>query len=269
MIREAAFAGPMGFYAGTRESLMAQIERYVVPGAPKVKALGVMSPHAGYDYSGPVAGELWSKVVVPETVVILAPNHHGMGELFSIWPEGSWRTPLGEVQIDQEITNAITERCPLVQQDPSAHGREHSAEVQVPFMQYFRDDVKLAAIVIADHRLEPLQQLGEALAEVIAGMTREVPVVASSDLSHFETQAKANELDKMALDEVVAMDEEGLWRVVHSKGISMCGVSPTIAMLTCAKKLGATEAALLRYQTSGDVTGDRSRVVGYGAVVVK
>jgi len=259
----------MSFYAGTRESLTAQIERCLVPDAPKEKALGVVSPHAGYDYSGPVAGELWSKVVVPETVVILAPNHHGMGELISIWPEGLWQTPLGDVQVDQEITDAITAACSLVQPDPSAHGREHSAEVRVPFIQYFREDVRLAAVVIADHRLEPLQQLGEALAEVVAGTEREVLVVASSDLSHFETQTKANELDGMALDKVVAMDEEGLWRVVHNKGISMCGVSPTIAMLTCAKKLGATEATLLRYQTSGDVTGDMSRVVGYGAVVVK
>ena len=269
MIREAAFAGPTSFYAGTRESLTAQIERYLVPGAPKEKALGVMSPHAGYDYSGPVAGELWSKVVVPETVVVLAPNHHGMGELFSIWPEGAWQTPLGEVPVDQELTDAIVEKCSLVQRDPSAHGREHSAEVQVPFIQHFRDDVKLAAIVMADRRLEPLQQLGEALAEVIAETTREVLVVASSDMSHFETQAKANELDRLALDAVVAMDEEGLWRVVHSKGITMCGVSPTIVMLTCVKKLGATEATLLRYQTSGDVTGDMSQVVGYGAVIVK
>lgn len=269
MIREAAFAGPMRFYAGTRESLTKQIERYIVPDAAKETALGVLSPHAGYDYSGPVAGELWSRIVVPETIVILAPSHHGVGARFAVWPEGSWVTPLGEVRVDQEVTDAILDRCPLVRRDPSAHYDEHSVEVQVPFAQYFRRDVKLVALVIAEHRLELLQQLGEALACVIGEAGRGVLVVASSDMSHFETQATANELDHMALDRVLALDEAGLWRVVHERRISMCGVSPTVSMLACAKKLGGTTAALVRYQTSGDVTGDMSGVVGYAGVTVK
>lgn len=269
MIRKAAFAGPMRFYAGTRERLTEQIERYVMPDAAKETALGVISPHAGYDYSGPVAGELWSKIEAPETTVILAPNHHGMGEPFALWPSGSWETPLGEVRVDQELTDAIADQCPLVSRDPSAHYGEHAVEVQVPFLQYFRNDAKLVAMVLSEHRLEPLQQLGEALARVIAEAGRDVLVVASSDMSHFETQSTANELDHMALDQVLALDEAGLWRVVRDGRISMCGVSPSISMLACAKKLGATEATLVRYQTSGDVTGDMSRVVGYAGVTVR
>ena len=267
MIRQADFAG--SFYPSARGDLEAQIEKCVDADAERESAIGVISPHAGYVYSGLVAGALWSRVELPDTVVILAPNHHGAGRRLALWPEGEWATPLGNAAIDQDLTDAIAEACPLVDRDPVAHRGEHSAEVQVPFLQYFKPDVQLASIVIAERQLAPLKELGAALAGVIERSAKRVLVLASSDMSHFETQATANQLDRMALEQVEAMDEDGLWRVVHERRISMCGVSPTIAMLACAKKLGAAEAEIVKYQTSGDVTGDMSRVVGYAAVIVR
>jgi len=258
----------MRFYEGTESALRAQIERFLVPDAAKEAALGIMGPHAGYVYSGPVAGELWSRAAVTDTVVVLAPNHTGTGEPMALWPEGAWETPLGRVEIDAALSGALAAGCSWVTPDPSAHMAEHSAEVQVPFMQYFRPDAKLVAVVISEHRLDRLVDLGQALAQAITQSAGDVLVVASSDMSHFETQERAHALDHAAIEQVLALDERGLWETVRDQRISMCGVGPTVAMLTCTKALGATQARLVRYQTSGDVTGDLRQVVGYAGVLV-
>ena len=268
MIRKPAFAGPMRFYEGTADGLRAQIEQYVIADAQQTRALGAVSPHAGYAYSGRVAGELWSQVQIPETVVILAPNHRHIGESFAIWPDGAWLTPLGESLIDEDLTDAIVEAHPAVCKDSSAHLQEHSAEVQLPFLQYFRPDVSIVSIIVAERECARLERFGHALAGVIAETGRDILVLASSDMTHFETQATANKLDHMALERVLALDEVGLWEVVRRHRISMCGVAPTVAMLACVKRLGAAGARLVRYETSGDITGDTSEVVGYAGVMV-
>lgn len=267
-IRRPAFAGPLRFYEDTDSALRAQIEGFLVPDAAKEAALGIMSPHAGYMFSGPVAGELWSRAAVTDTVVVIAPNHTGTGEPIALWPEGAWETPLGRVEIDAALSDALAAGCSWVTRDPSAHMTEHSVEVQVPFMQYFRPDAKLVAVVVAEHRLDRLVDLGQALAQAITQSTGDVLVVASSDMSHFETQPRAHALDHAAIEQVLALDERGLWETVRDQRISMCGVCPTVAMLACTKALGATQARLVRYQTSGDVTGDLRQVVGYAGVLV-
>jgi len=263
-IRRPAVAGT--FYPGSRESLSRQISGFEVKGECRQRCVGAMAPHAGYVYSGAVAGELYSRIEIPPSVIILAPNHRGPFVRFALSPAAKWQTPLGDVEVDADLAAAIGKAFPALELDAAPHTYEHSAEVQVPFLQHFRPDVKIVPIVIAEHECEPLVELGEAIAECIR--ERDVLIVASSDMTHFEDAASAGRRDKMALEKVLALDPEGLHQVVHANGISMCGVSPAVVMLSAARTLGAKNAELVRYANSGDVSGDRSNVVGYAAVRV-
>jgi len=262
--RKPAVAGT--FYPGFKQSLSRQIGSFEVKGQPKQRCIGVISPHAGYVYSGAVAGELYSKIEIPPSVIILAPNHRGPFVRFALSPADNWQTPLGDVAIDADLAGAIRKAFPTLELDAAPHVYEHSAEVQVPFLQHFRPDVKIVPIVIAEHELEPLVEFGEALAECVRG--GDALIVASSDMTHFENAASAERRDKMALDKVLAIDPEGLHQTVHANDITMCGVSPAVAMLTAARALGAKTAELVRYANSGDVSGDYDSVVGYAAVRV-
>jgi len=245
------------------------IEKFTEKGAKKERAIAVFSPHAGYIYSGRVAGALFSRVEVPEKVIILAPNHTGLGASISLFPDGVWEIPTGEVQIDSEMNKLLREKCPLVEEDTSAHLGEHSAEVQLPFLKYHRSDVKVSVIVLATHDYSELESLGSALAQTVTGIGKEdVLLLGSTDMTHFEPHSRAVAKDKLAIEKILALDPQGLLTTVQKERISMCGVAPATAVLLAAKLLGASRSQLVKYETSGDVTGDKSSVVGYAGIMV-
>lgn len=273
MHRQPAVAGY--FYPGSAESLRKQVEGFVVSGAEKIKAIGILSPHAGLIYSGSVAGAVYSKVELPDTFILIGPNHTGLGAPVSLMASGSWETPLGRVDIDESLAALILSKSPRIREDSLAHLQEHSLEVQLPFIQYFKDTFKIVPIQMLDTRLETCLEVGRAVAEAIkeqgqgsGGRGQGVLVVASSDMSHYEPAAAAKEKDFKAIEQILNLDTEGLYRTVRDTGITMCGYGPAVAMLAASKALGAAKAELIKYANSGEVSGDYEQVVGYAGIVV-
>ena len=267
MIRKPAVSG--SFYSGDATQLKGDIEGFVVKDCTKQSVLGIISPHAGYMYSGRVAGNLYSKVNIPDTVIILSPNHTGYGVPYSIWPGGKWRTPLGDVEVDEEVVNELVYLCDLIEKDQEAHVYEHAAEVQIPFIQYFNPLVKIVVMVISARNIGDLKTIGKSTSQVIQKLRPDALVVASSDMTHHESQTSVNRKDKIAINEVLSLNEDSLYRKVHDMHITMCGIYPAVTMLVCSKERGATKAELVRYETSGDVTGDYDHVVGYAGILIK
>ncbi len=266
-VRQPAVAGR--FYPGRAEALTKEIEKYVEPNAEKICALGCVVPHAGYMYSGHVAGAVYSRLKLPERYVILGPNHTGTGDPLAIMTEGAWQTPLGNARIDNVLAEALMNAFHYLTEDEVAHSSEHSLEVQVPFLQKLVKDFCFVPICVGTGNLEVLTALGHAIAKVLGEEEEPVLIVASSDMNHYETDSITRVKDRKAIDRVLAMDARGLHRVIHEESISMCGYAPTIAMLTAAKLLGATKAELVKYATSGDVSGDREQVVGYAGIAIE
>ncbi|HAD04127.1 MAG: AmmeMemoRadiSam system protein B [Desulfuromonadales bacterium GWD2_61_12] len=265
MQRQPAVAGR--FYPGRAELLLRTLEQ-LIPAAVSVPALGIMVPHAGYVYSGSVAGATFARVDMPSRVVILGPNHHGYGPAASLYAKGTWLTPLGEIAIDEELALQLLASCPLLEADTLAHHLEHSLEVQVPFIQKRSQQTRLVPICLGHLQLPQLLELGAAIGKTLAASPGETLLVASSDMTHYEPEATARRKDHGALAFVLDLDPAGLYRHVVQERITMCGVLPTVVMLAAARTLGATHAELVQYATSGDVTGDQSEVVGYAGVIV-
>ncbi len=266
MIREPIVAGR--FYPSSRSSLEAEIRSFIDEKAPKEDAIGAVSPHAGYVYSGGVAGAVMSRISLKETFVIMGPSHTGGGKPFSIMTEGSWRTPLGRVEIDSKLGKQILTKSRHLEEDHVAHQYEHSIEVQVPFLQYLKPDVKIVPIVLSQAPAVVYKEIGREIAKAIKDSKAETVIIASSDMTHYESQESARRKDTRAIDAVLALDEDQLMREIRDLNISMCGYAPTVALLSAAKDLGAKRAELVKYQTSGDVTGDYSSVVGYAGIIV-
>ncbi len=266
MLRQPAVAGY--FYQGSPSRLRDQVEHFMAKGGEKVRALGILSPHAGLVYSGAVAGAVYSRIELPGTIVLIGPNHTGMGAPVSIMAAGQWMTPFGTLSIDEALSGAVRARCRRVQDDMIAHLREHSLEVQLPFIQYLKEDVRIVPIQMMDTRLETCIELGEAVAGAVRERGGGVLVVASSDMSHYISADEAKKKDRKAIDRILQLDARGLYATVRDEDISMCGYGPAVAMLTACKALGATKAELVKYATSGDVSGDYDQVVGYAGVVV-
>lgn len=266
MKRIPAVAGQ--FYSGTEKPLRAELYEFVEKDTEKVKAIGVVSPHAGYVYSGAVAGKVFSSVVIPPVAVILGPNHSGAGKPFSIMTEGSWMTPLGDAPIDDVLAKDLLSRSRLLEEDDIAHAKEHSLEVQVPFLQYRRPDIRIVPICIGGRGADQYVMLGREIAAVLKARRDGVLIVASSDMSHYEHHEEARRKDGLAIDAILALDEEGMLSRVREHDISMCGYAPVAAMLAAAKELGATRADLVLYRTSGDASGDYRAVVGYAGIRV-
>jgi AmmeMemoRadiSam system protein B len=267
------------FYAGTAESLKAQIEECFThklgPGKLSKVAekgsrnlIGFVSPHAGYMYSGPVAAHGFYNLALdgkPDVTVIFGPNHTGQGSAISIMNDGAWRTPLGDVQVDTETANMIMQEPGVIDLDDSAHMSEHSIEVQLPFLQYlYGSAFRFVPISFLMQDLESSRQVGQATAKAL--MNKNALIIASSDMTHYESQKSAEKKDKLVIEAVEKMDENQLYSTIETHGISACGYGPIVALITAAKILGARNAKLLRYATSGNVTGDFSAVVGYASV---
>jgi AmmeMemoRadiSam system protein B len=266
MIREPAVAGT--FYPGGAAALAAGVDRHLGPAGPSAQpAVGLVVPHAGYMYSGAVAGATYAAAAIPPRVVVLGPNHTGLGfARAALSPSEGWRTPLGTVPADAALQDALA-AGPGVAPDAAAHAREHSLEVQLPFLQRIRPDVAVACVCLSHLSYAEC----ERLARTVAAAARDAAalVVASSDMSHYLPAAEARAADHRALEPLLALDAEGLYRRVHEEEITMCGIIPAVVMLLAARALGARSATLVRYAHSGEVSGDDERVVGYAGVVVR
>ncbi len=266
-IRQPAVAGR--FYPQHPESLRADIECYLSSTAEAAPALGCVVPHAGYMYSGQVAGAVFARIEVPRRCILLCPNHTGMGHPLSIMSAGAWQTPLGLVSIDSEMAGTLKQHLSLLTEDSAAHRAEHAAEVELPFLQVRRPHFSFVPVALGTANFEPLQALGEAIAEVVRVQDEPVLIIASSDMNHYENDQITRIKDQRAIEPILRLDARGLYDTVMNEDISMCGFGPAVAMITAVRSLGATHAELVRYATSGDVSGDREMVVGYAGVVVR
>ncbi|MDD5454611.1 MAG: AmmeMemoRadiSam system protein B [Candidatus Ratteibacteria bacterium] len=267
MIRKPAVAGQ--FYPYEPKQLREQIAGFIKKTIKKEDALGVICPHAGYMFSGPVAGAVYSRINIPDKAVILCPNHTGRGAPFSIVTEGSWATPLGEVKIASEIGKKILKNSKELEEDASAHVSEHSIEVQLPFLQYLNPEISFVPICFAGGDYSSYEDIAAAISNTIKNADEKILMVASSDMSHYESQDVASQKDREAIDAILELDEKLLLKRIGDFNISMCGYVPVTVMLIACKKLGAKTAELVKYQTSGDVIGGYSEVVGYAGMIVK
>lgn len=276
-IRRPCQAG--AFYEGTPESLRKQIEDCFLnelgprslPKAPKRgprRLVGLLCPHAGYMFSGPVAAYSYHSLAAdgkPDVVILFGPNHTGYGSGLAIVNGGFWRTPFGDVEVDGETANEIVREARVVDVDDSAHRLEHSIEVQLPFLQYlYGSEFKIVPVSFLMQDLTSARDVGRAAAKVLA--KKNAVIIASSDMTHYEPQNSAERKDKKALEAVVRMDEAEFFSTIETHRVSTCGYGPTAALIIASKALGAKKAKLLCYKTSGDVVGDYSSVVGYAAV---
>lgn len=263
--RKPAVAGT--FYSGT-EHLHDQVKRLLPQGVRRQHVVGAVAPHAGYMYSGRVAGVVYAQIEPPATVVILGPNHTGRGADAAIMTEGVWVTPLGETSIDVALARAILGASHTLAEDALAHRDEHSIEVQLPFVQVLMPEAQLVPICLMRPSLTVCQDVGRAVADGVRQTGRTTVVVASTDMSHYVSRAVAERKDRLAIAAMEALDPEGLFAIVRNEQISMCGFHPTAAAMVAAKALGATRGHLVRYATSGDVSGDDARVVGYAGLLL-
>ncbi len=266
MNRKPAVAG--SFYHASPSSLKRQVAGLVEEKSDKEEVKGVVSPHAGFVYSGGVAGAVYSRIKLPGTIVIMGPNHGGYGADAAIMAGGGWDMPLGSVEIDSDLARKLLRLSSFLQEDESAHKMEHSLEVQLPFMQHFSTEFKMVPIVLMHMPLERCEELGHAMAEAVKEGGKEVLIVASTDMTHYQPHEIAKDKDRMAIEKILALDHRGLYETVAREGITMCGYIPTTVMLAACKELGATGASLVKYQTSGDVSGDYGSVVGYAGVLI-
>src|ERR1700730_10407029 len=266
-IRQPADAGH--FYPRDPDNLRADVESYFRPQQEIVSALGCVVPHAGYIYSGHVAGAVYAKLDLPQRCILMCPNHTGAGHPLSIMSQGAWETPLGQVPIDSALADALKQRFPPLGEDQEAHRTEHAAEVQLPFLQTRKPGGTFVPIALGTGRYNILEALGEAIAEVVRALGERVLLIASSDMNHYENDTVTRRKDFKAIERILVMDPRGLFDVVMNEDISMCGFGPTVAMLTAARRLGAAGTKLMSYATSGDVSGDRERVVGYAGIIVR
>jgi AmmeMemoRadiSam system protein B len=269
MIRPPAAAGT--FYPSDPRALARQIAEFCADAAPKTKALGCVVPHAGYMYSGHVAGAVYASLEIPTRSILLGPRHFPGGESMAILTEGSFETPFGEAPIDSALARELARACPRLREDTVAHEREHSLEVQIPFLQKLVKDFRFVPVVLGTDRYPVLEELGRAVAQVVTAQNQRgepVLVIASSDMNHYESDAITRAKDERAITRILSLDPRGLYDTVRNEQISMCGYAAAVAMLVAVRELGATEARLVRYGTSGDVSGDREQVVGYAGVIV-
>lgn len=270
-LRSPAVAGR--FYPRDSDELREEAGNYLSRAAKSnpisTRALGCVAPHAGYMYSGHVAGTVFAQLEIPRRCIVLCPNHTGMGRALAIMSEGVWETPLGEVPLDPEMAAALKACFPALQEDSAAHRAEHAVEVELPFLQLRQPALQFVPIALGTTQLGVLEALGKALADVISAQSDAVLIVASSDMNHYESDAVTRAKDHRAIERILSLDPRGLHEVVTQQNISMCGMGPAVAMLTAAHQLGARSAELVKYATSGDVSGDWNMVVGYAGIVVR
>ncbi len=268
--RQPAVAGM--FYPGQPQQLLAAVRQLLSVDAEPLPAVAAIAPHAGYVYSGRTAGEVFARLDVPQRCVVLAPNHTGDGDAAeggSVFAVGSFVTPMGEVPVDETTAAALLAACDLLEDDPAAHAREHAVEVELPFLLARQPALAAVPIVLGWSDWPRTRRLGEALAAVVRASPEPVLLVASSDMTHYESAADADRKDRLALAAVERLDGEALLDVARRERVSMCGRVPAAAVLEAARRLGATAATVVHRSHSGEVTGDDRSVVSYAGVVVR
>ena len=273
-IRQPAVAGR--FYPGNAQRLRAAIETFTTrspaagqeAGEAQLSAIGCIVPHAGYMYSGAIAGAVYYRLKLPDRYVILCPNHTGNGEPLAVMSEGAWHTPLGDISIDTELAESLKAAMTQLSEDQEAHRYEHALEVQLPFLQVLKPGLRFVPITVGTSQFEVLSDLGEAISTTLKSLGEPTLIVASSDMNHYESDSITRVKDRRAIDQIMALDPRSLYDTVRQEHISMCGYCPATIMLTAARQLGATKAELIGYATSGDVSGDRNMVVGYAGIAV-
>jgi MEMO1 family protein len=264
VLRPPAVAGR--FYPNDPEELTALVREYAKPSQAVKRAKACLVPHAGYRYSGHVAGAVFSRIALPTRLIILGVRHFPRGNAIATVSSGAWATPLGNVPIDETLASALRKECPLLCEDPVAHSTEHSLEVQLPFLQVLSPRFAFVPVALGTVRFDDLATVGEALARVLAA-SPEVLLLTTSDLNHYENDATTRLKDKKAIDQLLAVNPRGLYNVCGNENISMCGLGPAVAMLTALRGLKANQATLVRYATSADVSGDTTSVVGYAGLI--
>lgn len=267
MKRRAAVSGQ--FYYGTSPGLARQVEDYTDRGAPKEDAVGIVVPHAGLIYSGAVAGAVYSSIRAPQTFVMLGPNHTGLGARVALMDEGEWEIPTGTVNVDRKLASRIALDNPLVSRDAQAHFFEHSLEVQLPFIVHLSPDARIVPIALLSLTESECLDLGERIAGAVKAVDYPVVILASSDMSHYQPDKVARLKDRLAIERMLAIDPGGLYETVQKERISMCGYLAVTVMLHAARLLGAGSARLVKYATSGEVSGDYDSVVGYAGIIVR
>ena len=265
MVRKPAVAGM--FYPGDGDRLKAEVERLLQPSGKKRKVLGIISPHAGYTYSGGCAGSIFAKVKVPDIVIVLGVNHRGFGHPFAIDGNEAWETPMGEIPVAVDLARELAKESRIFEIDNVASAQEHSLEVQVPFIQAVNPEARILPITIASGNLDKLLAGGSELGEILIGSDN-ILVVASTDMSHYIDAETAQKRDLKAIERILDLDPEGLLKTVAREGITMCGLSPTVVMLAAAVKAGARNAEVVEYTHSGKVSGDYNEVVAYLSMMI-
>jgi len=274
-IRKPAVSGM--FYAGTARELEGQIEwcykHELGPGAiPQVNKKGpreivaIVAPHAGYYYSGPIAAHAYKELAddgIFDTAVILGPNHTGYGYPVSLWVGAVWNTPLGDVEVNEKLAQRLLGK--VIKADETAHIHEHSIEVQLPWLQYLYKRIKIVPIAMLAQDIETARTVGKAISQAGDNLI----IIASSDFTHYEPHSVAEEKDGSVIEAIVGLDEEELYKRCELLNCTMCGYGPVASAIVAAKEMKAKRANLLKYATSGDTSGDFSRVVGYGSIVIK
>lgn len=269
-LRPPAVAGR--FYPGEADVLAREVDRHLVPHASKrekiADAIGCVVPHAGYMYSGHVAGAVYQLLPARSRYIILGPNHWSRGAPLALMSAGQWLTPLGRVSLDAALSKLLQESCNLLVEDVQAHSAEHSLEVQIPFLQRSSGEFTFVPIVVGTADYAALDRLGRTIAQVVRDAKEPILIIASSDMNHYEPDAITREKDQKAIEKMLQLDPVGLMEVIRCEDISMCGYGPAIVMLQAAKDLGARRSELIKYATSADTGGDRHAVVGYAGIIV-
>jgi MEMO1 family protein len=267
-VRSPAVAGR--FYPSQAKELARDLDSYLAgpEEEPIENAFGCVVPHAGYMYSGGVAGAVYRRLPARSTYIILGPNHFGVGAPVAMVSSGAWRTPLGEVPVDTALAQELSHACHLLMEDAAAHAGEHSLEVQIPFLQRRVKEFSFVPIALAVGGYSALEAVGKGLAQALRGAAHPALVIASSDMNHYEPDSITRVKDRKAIERILALDPQGLYEILRREDISMCGFGPAIALLTAARELGAQKAELIRYATSAETSGDRSAVVGYAGIIV-
>lgn len=263
MIRNPLYAGT--WYPKTKE----EIEKYLDLKAQKSDTIACVCPHAGWMYSGKVAGNVYSHLNPADTYVLIGPNHTGFGAPASIYSEDTWKMPLGNAEIDTDLSKTTLGFSEFLKADTTAHVREHCLEVQLPFIQYFNPKAKIVPILLMSDEFEIAEDIANAVAQAIKKTDKKVLIVASTDMTHYESHEYAKKQDNLAIEKILKLDAAGLLKTVQQRGITMCGYLPTAAVILASKKLGAKSAELIQYATSGDVSGDFESVVGYAGIIIK
>ncbi len=265
-VRHPAVAGR--FYPKDPGRLRADLRSYLSPDETKTDAVACMVPHAGYIYSGDVAGAVFRKIHIPRRCIVIGPNHTGMGRPLSIMSQGEWETPLGQIPVATDLAEALIKAFSPLTEDTEAHHAEHAIEVELPFLQVLQPDLAFVPIALGTQQFDLLEPLGQALAEVVAAQNEPVLIIASSDMNHYENDKITRMKDAQAIEQILKLDARALFDVVKKENISMCGLGPAVTMLAAANRLAASSVELIRYATSGDVSRDHEMVVGYAGVVI-